>query len=59
METKRPQNHSRKEPFLWPHVGPGIYLFYNGLTGRLEELSQEEIKKYEEGETVHEAMKGW
>lgn len=40
-------------------TGPGIYLFYNAIKGRLEELTPEEIQRYEEGETVHEAARGW
>lgn len=32
-------------------TGPACYLFYNEITGRLEELSKEAVKVYEEGQT--------
>lgn len=40
-------------------TGPGIYLFYNENTSRLEELTQEEILRYEEGEAPNDAERGW
>jgi twinkle protein len=33
-------------------TGPACYLFWNGITGRLEELDQEQIQKYEDGESI-------
>lgn len=33
-------------------TGPGAYLHYNEFTGRLNELSQEDIKRYNEGGTA-------
>lgn len=35
-------------------TGPACYLFYNEITGRLEELSQEEIETYESGEGIRD-----
>jgi twinkle protein len=35
-------------------TGPACYLFYNGISGRLEELSQEEAEAYELGESVRD-----
>jgi twinkle protein len=35
-------------------TGPACYLFYNGITGRLEELSQEEAEQYEMGESIRD-----
>jgi hypothetical protein len=35
-------------------TGPACWLWYNGITGRLEELTQEEIDKYEEGESIRD-----
>jgi twinkle protein len=33
-------------------TGPACYLFWNGITGRLEELDMEQIQKYEDGESI-------
>jgi twinkle protein len=33
-------------------TGPACYLFYNGITGRLEELTREEEEMYENGESL-------
>lgn len=33
-------------------TGPACYLFYNEISGRLEELGQEEVEVYEEGSSV-------
>ncbi len=35
-------------------TGPGVYLWYNPITGRLEELDGDQIKKYETGSSVPE-----
>jgi twinkle protein len=35
-------------------TGPACWLSYNGLTGRLSELTQEEAQKYEEGGTIRD-----
>jgi twinkle protein len=40
-------------------TGPGIYFFYNAMTGRLEELSAEDVRKYEEGDSPNVAEQGW
>lgn len=36
-------------------TGPGVYLFYNPMTGRLDELSHEDIKRFEAGSSPPEA----
>lgn len=36
-------------------TGPGCYLFYDEFSGRLKEMSKEDVAKYEAGETVGEA----
>lgn len=33
-------------------TGPGVYLWYNDVTGRLQELTNEEVKAYESGGAV-------
>jgi len=35
-------------------TGPGVYLWYNEITGRMVELNDEEIAKYEAGGTVRD-----
>lgn len=35
-------------------TGPACWLWYNGVTGRLEELSQEEVETYEEGNSIRD-----
>jgi twinkle protein len=35
-------------------TGPACYLFYDEITGRLTELSQEEIETYEEGSSIRD-----
>lgn len=40
-------------------TGPGVYLWYNPGTGRLEELTVDEIKKFEAGTAPSEAERGW
>jgi twinkle protein len=37
-------------------TGPATYLFYNGITGRLEELTDEEEETYEAGSSVTDAQ---
>lgn len=35
-------------------TGPGLYLWYNEMTGRLVELSEEEAQRYEAGDTLRD-----
>lgn len=35
-------------------TGPACYLWYNGITGRLRELTQEEVTTYEEGTSLRD-----
>jgi len=35
-------------------TGPACWLSYNGVTGRLSELTQEEVQRFEAGETVRD-----
>lgn len=35
-------------------TGPGVYLYYDEFTGRLRELTEEEVAKYESGASVGE-----
>ena len=37
-------------------TGPGVYLFYDPITARLSELTDDEIKAYEEGEEPGSSM---
>lgn len=40
-------------------TGPCLWLFYDEITGRLVELSDEAIEKYEEGLSINDADLGW
>jgi hypothetical protein len=40
-------------------TGPACYLWYNGVTGRLEELDQEQIDEYESGGSVSDDNLGF
>lgn len=40
-------------------TGPACYLFYNGISGRLEELSQEEVEQYEAGESIRDDQRAF
>jgi hypothetical protein len=35
-------------------TGPASWLSYNGVTGRLSELTPEEVQRYEEGGTIRD-----
>lgn len=40
-------------------TGPACYLWYNGITGRLEELNQEQIEQYESGDAASDDQYGF
>lgn len=40
-------------------TGPACYLWYNGVTGRLEELTQEQIEIYEEGGNLRDDQRAF
>jgi hypothetical protein len=39
--------------------GPACYLWYNEITGRLTELTDDEIKRYEEGGSIRDDEEVW
>lgn len=40
-------------------TGPACYLFYDEITGRLSELTQEEIETYEEGNSIRDDLRAF